>query len=92
MATKIEIEVTDPVGLYASPVTELVNKVKTFQSHLTLRYQNKDVNLKSMMGVLSLGIPTHAILEVLIDGPDEEQAKQAVIDKITELSIGIVKQ
>ena len=68
MAQNLEFIVTDPVGLYATPTTELVNTVKQFHSHVTLKYGNKEVNLKSMMGVLSLGVPTKAKLEIVIDG------------------------
>ena len=57
MAKKVNIEITNPVGLYASPATELVDAVKLYKSHVTLNYNEKSVNMKSLMGVLSLGIP-----------------------------------
>lgn len=90
MAEMIKCTVIDPVGLYATPATELVNLVKKFNSHVTLYYEDKHVNLKSMMGVLSLGIPTKANLEIIVEGEDEKQAVKEIIDKINELNIAII--
>ncbi|MFR7592958.1 MAG: HPr family phosphocarrier protein [Longibaculum sp.] len=91
MAQKLVFTVTDPVGLYATPTTELVNAVKQFHSDVTLKYGNKEVNLKSMMGVLSLGIPTKAVLEVTTDGGDEKQAMEEIKAKIVELGISTIE-
>lgn len=81
MAKRISITVNDPVGLYATPATKLVDTMKTFKSDIKLVYNSKTVNMKSLMGVLSLGIPTKAKIEIIAEGEDEE----AVIKKITEL-------
>ena len=54
MAKTLACIVTDPVGLYATPATDLIEVAKTFDSDFTLTYSGKTVNLKSMMGVLSL--------------------------------------
>lgn len=91
MAQNLIFIVTDPVGLYATPTTELVNVVKQFQSHVTLRYENKEVNLKSMMGVLSLGIPTKAQLEIIAEGGDEERAMREITEKLNELGIAKIE-
>ena len=87
MAKHLQFTVTNPVGLYATPTTELVDLVKNFTSQVTLCYGEKKVNLKNMMGVLSLGIPTKANLEIIIDGSDEDLALLGIINKINELNI-----
>lgn len=87
MAKSIRFTVTDPVGLYATPATELVDKMKSFTSNINLHYSAKTVNLKSLMGVLSLGIPTKAKLEIVADGPDEEEVIKAVETLIETLGI-----
>ena len=79
--------VSDPVGLYATPATDLVEVVKTFNSDITLTYSGKTVNLKSMMGVLSLGIPTKAKIVITADGEDEERAIETIREKMKELGI-----
>lgn len=91
MAQNLKFTVTDPVGLYATPTTELVNAVKQFHSDVTIKYGNKVVNLKSMMGVLSLGVPTKAVLEITVDGGDEKQAIEEIKNKINELGISSIE-
>ena len=91
MAQNLVFTVTDPVGLYATPTTELVNAVKQFHSDVTLKYGTKEVNLKIMMGVLSLGIPTKAVLEIVAEGPDEKQAIEEIKAKINELKISEIE-
>ena len=87
MAESLKFTVTDPVGLYATPATELVNTVKQFYSHISMIYDDKEVNLKSMMGVVSLGVPSKATLEIIADGPDEKRAIALIADKLKELGI-----
>ena len=55
--------------------------MKAFNSDIKLVYASKTVNMKSLMGVLSLGIPTKANIEIIAEGEDED----AVIEKVTEL-------
>lgn len=87
MSQILNFVVTDPVGLYAGPATELVDYVKQYNSHVTLSYSGKEVNLKSMMGVLSLGVPTKAKLMIKIEGLDEERAVKEIQEKVKELNI-----
>ena len=77
MAKTLACIVTDPVGLYATPAMDLIEVAKTFDSDFTLTYSGKTVNLKSMMGVLSLGIPTKAKIVITADGDDEETGIKA---------------
>lgn len=87
MAKRINITVTDPVGLYATPATELVDRVKAFNSDIKLLYASKTVNMKSLMGVLSLGIPTKAKIEIIAEGEDEDVAIEKIAEYLTELGI-----
>ena len=91
MAKKVNIEITNPVGLYASPATELVDAVKLYKSHVTLNYNEKSVNMKSLMGVLSLGIPHKAQIEIVVDGEDEEAVIEILVEKIKSLEIGTIQ-
>lgn len=91
MAKKVNIEITNPVGLYASPATELVDAVKLYKSHVTLNYNEKSVNMKSLMGVLSLGIPHKAQIEIVVDGEDEEAVIEILTEKIKSLEIGTIQ-
>ena len=66
--------VIDPVGLHARPATVAVNAASKFKSEIKLSYKGRSVNMKSIMGVMSLGIPTQAEITVSAEGEDEEAA------------------
>lgn len=74
-------KITAELGVHARPATMLVNKAGQYDSDIQVTYNNKNVNLKSIMGVMSLGIPSGAEVEITADGDDEEQA----IDGITAI-------
>ncbi|HHW39241.1 MAG TPA: phosphocarrier protein HPr [Bacillales bacterium] len=73
--------ITNDAGLHARPSTVLVSTVTTFKSEILLEYKERKVNLKSIMGVMSLGIPKGASVKVIVDGDDELQAI-ASIDEV----------
>lgn len=87
MVKRVNVTVTDPVGLYATPATELVDRMKAFNSDIKLVYASKTVNMKSLMGVLSLGIPTKANIEIIAEGEDEDAAIKKVTELMKELNI-----
>ncbi|WP_053218686.1 phosphocarrier protein HPr [Virgibacillus senegalensis] len=80
--------ITDETGVHARPATVLVNKAGNFESDINLEYNGKTVNLKSIMGVMSLGIPKDAEIKVTADGSDEEEALQTIVDTIKNEGLG----
>lgn len=70
--------VSDEAGLHARPATVLVNAASKFSSELFLEYTGRKVNLKSIMGVMSLGIRQGAQITIIAEGEDEEQAIEAI--------------
>jgi phosphocarrier protein len=87
MARSAEVVITNPVGLYAGPARQLVNFTKQFNSEIFLTYDGKSVNLKSLMGVVSLGIPNKAHVTVSADGYDEIKAVREIVDKMKEIDL-----
>lgn len=75
---KFEFVVSDPVGLHARPATILVNQASKFASDVKLVYNGKEVNLKSIMGVMSLGVPTKANVTIVAEGADADDAIEAI--------------
>ncbi len=71
---EISVLVVDPVGLHARPATVAVNAASKFKSEVKVAYNGKSVNMKSIMGVMSLGIPTQSEITISCDGEDEEEA------------------
>ena len=72
--------ITDEQGLQAQQVTLLVNTANKFASEVSLEYKEKRVNLKSIMGVMSLGVSQGSEVKVSAIGEDAE----AVIKALTE--------
>ncbi|WP_067725698.1 phosphocarrier protein HPr [Oceanobacillus damuensis] len=76
--------ITAETGVHARPATLLVNKAGQYDSEVEVSYNGKKVNLKSIMGVMSLGIPKGAEIEVTAAGNDEEEALNGVSEVIKE--------
>ena len=83
MAEKI-YTITEESGLHARPATILVNTVNKFASDVSAEYENKTVNLKSVMGVLSLGVKKGAQLKVVATGSDEEELLSSLTEAMKE--------
>ncbi|MBT2582178.1 phosphocarrier protein HPr [Planococcus sp. ISL-109] len=66
--------ITDEAGVHARPASALVGSVSKFQSDITLEYKGKTVNLKSILGVMSLGVTSGSTVTIAADGADEEEA------------------
>ncbi|MBO1513766.1 phosphocarrier protein HPr [Metabacillus bambusae] len=80
--------ITSEAGLHARPATALVNAVNSFTSEVNLEANGRTVNLKSIMGVMSLGISKGAEIKITANGSDEAAALEAVERAITTESLG----
>lgn len=61
-------------GIHARPATLLVQAAGKFDSDINLEYKGKKVNLKSIMGVMSLGVGKDADITITAEGSDEQDA------------------
>lgn len=80
MYTK-EVEVKNQVGLHARPATFFIQKANEFKSSIWVEKEDRRVNAKSLLGVLSLGIMGGTTIRILAGGPDEETA----VDELVKL-------
>lgn len=78
-----EVLVSNQVGLHARPATFFIQKANEFKSGIWVEKDERRVNAKSLLGVLSLGITRGVNIIILADGPDEEQAVNALVDLIS---------
>ena len=67
-------------GIHARPATLLVQAASKFDSDVNLEYNGKSVNLKSIMGVMSLGVGQNADVTITAEGDDEKDALDAIAD------------
>ena len=73
-----DITVTNQVGLYARPATFFIQKANEFRSTMMVEKEERKVNAKSLLGVLSLGITKGSNIVISAEGPDEEEAVNAL--------------
>jgi len=73
-----KFKITYAQGLQARPATKLVSKANSFQAEMYMEYNDRKVNLKSIMGVLSLGVPANSKVKITITGSDEDEAFKAI--------------
>jgi phosphocarrier protein HPr len=87
MAEKM-FKVTSDAGIHARPATALVNTASKFESDVQLGFNGKNVNLKSIMGVMALGIPQGAEITVSASGPDADEALNAISEAMKKEELG----
>ncbi|MFO8069072.1 MAG: phosphocarrier protein HPr [Alkalibacterium sp.] len=75
---KREYTIIAETGIHARPATLLVQQASKFNSDITLEYKGKSVNLKSIMGVMSLGVGKGAEVSITADGADEKEAIEGI--------------
>jgi phosphocarrier protein HPr len=66
--------VMNQVGLHARPATFLIQKANEFKSSIWIEKDERRVNAKSLLGVLSLGVAKGAAVNIIGDGADEVEA------------------
>ncbi|MCU7557577.1 phosphocarrier protein HPr [Macrococcus capreoli] len=76
--------IIDETGIHARPATMLVQTASKFESDIQLEYNAKKVNLKSIMGVMSLGVGKDAEITIFAEGSDEKEAIAAITDVLVK--------
>ena len=74
-----EVSVKNLVGLHARPATFFIQKANEFKSSIWVEKDERRVNAKSLLGVLSLGIVGGTTIRIMADGSDEEQAVDGLV-------------
>ncbi|GEK06257.1 phosphocarrier protein HPr [Schleiferilactobacillus harbinensis] len=77
---KRDFHIIADTGIHARPATLLVQTASKYDSDINLEYKGKSVNLKSIMGVMSLGVGQGADVTISAEGADEKDAITAVAD------------
>ena len=77
---KRDFHIIAETGIHALPATLLVQAASKFGSDVNLEYNGKSVNLKSIMGVMSLGVGQNADVTITAEGDDEKDALDAIAD------------
>lgn len=73
-----EIVVRCESGLHNKQVTYFVQKANEFKSSIWLESESRKMNAKSLLGIMSLGVVTGATVTLSAEGPDAEEAVNAL--------------
>ena len=79
--------VIDPVGLHARPATVAVNTASKFKCDVNVSFKERTVSMKSIMGVMSLGIPTQSEIVISCEGEGEEEAVKQIEETLREQKV-----
>jgi phosphocarrier protein len=74
-----DVIVQNQVGLHARPATFFIQKANEFKSSIWVEKEERRVNAKSLLGVLSLGIVGGTSIRIIADGSDEQAAVEGLI-------------
>ncbi len=74
-----DVMVQNQVGLHARPATFFIQKANEFKSSIWVEKEDRRVNAKSLLGVLSLGIVGGTDIRIIADGGDEEAAVDSLV-------------
>ena len=77
-----DVTIQNNVGLHARPATFFIQKANTFKSSVWIEKDDRKVNAKSLLGVLSLGIAKGMVVTLIADGSDENEAVNGLIELV----------
>ena len=77
-----EVMVKNQVGLHARPATFFIQKANEFKSSIWVEKEERRVNAKSLLGVLSLGIVGGTKIDIIADGSDEQEAVDSLVARV----------
>lgn len=84
---KKELTIIDEMGLHARPASQIVAYSNKFKCNIDIEHKDKKVNLKSVMLVMSLGVPHGSKINLYFDGEDEETACEELLKFIDSVNV-----
>ena len=73
-----DVTITNNVGLHARPATFFIQKANSYRSSIWVEREDRRVNAKCLLGVLSMGIVKGTTITLIADGADEEEALEGL--------------
>lgn len=77
-----EVLVQNQVGLHARPATFFIQKANEYKASIWVEKEERRVNAKSLLGVLSLGIVGGTNIRIIADGSDEREAVDGLVELV----------
>lgn len=73
-----EVVIVNDVGLHARPATFFIQKANSYKASIWIEKEDRRVNAKSLLGVLSMGIVKGTVITIIADGEDEFEAVEGL--------------
>ena len=77
-----QVVVQNKAGLHARPATFFIQKANEFKSTIWVEKDERRVNAKSLLGVLSLGVVGGTTIKIFADGADETAAVDGLVELV----------
>ena len=77
-----DVTVQNKVGLHARPATFFIQKANEYKSSIWIEKEERRVNAKSLLGILSLGIIGGTTIRIIADGSDVQDAVEGLVDLV----------
>lgn len=88
MAEK-SVVITDPAGMHARPASKVAHLAASFDDSITITYKSRTIDAKSIMGLMSLGVPKDAEITIHVEG---DQADEHLANVIAEMqTLGLIR-
>ena len=84
---EVTLVVRHEVGLHARPAALFVQAAKRFKSVISVGKDDMEVNAKSILSILTLGVNQDTVIKIKADGEDEEEAVRTV-EELVETNFG----
>lgn len=84
----IEVEIKNKAGLHARPSSLFVQVASNFDSEIKVKYEDEEINGKSIMGLMLLAAEQGAVLTLTADGDDEEDLLDALKELVEDKKFG----
>ncbi|CQR58967.1 phosphocarrier protein HPr [Paenibacillus riograndensis] len=80
--------VTDELGIHTRPASILVQAASKYNTEVNIEYNGRTVNLKSIVGVMSLGVPQGAQIQIAAAGSDADKAIEGIEEALKKEGLG----
>ncbi|MEF9985169.1 MAG: HPr family phosphocarrier protein [Malacoplasma sp.] len=81
------IKIIDPIGIHARPASAIVSAASKFSSEISFKMNEKVANAKSIINLMALGAKQNSIIDIVVNGADEEIALHTILELLKKENI-----
>ncbi len=81
---EVTVKLLNKVGLHARPAALFVETAKKFRSDIRVEKDGKEVDAKSILGILSLGAEYGSVITIKVNGEDADKALKALVKLVND--------